>query len=213
MWWRRKRTRRADQLVCIEFVEVVTAYLEGALSPPDASRLEAVFDWGCSLAGDFLYEVAWFTFWAPWYPALDAIDLPDWPAHSLPARAQRPPALTDERDVHLSVRIERGVITNLLLLNHLIEGFADRRLRKIDPFVRKILGIGLYQILFLDRVGAHAAEFARLRNGTSISTVDVLFGVIRVYDRDFDRALYVRATDRRELLDRLSAALPASLAG
>ncbi len=37
----------------------------------DASRLEAVFDWGCSLAGDFLYDIAWFTFWAPWYPALD----------------------------------------------------------------------------------------------------------------------------------------------
>ena len=40
----------------------------------DASRLEAVFDWGCSIAGDFLYEVAWFTFWAPWYPALAAVD-------------------------------------------------------------------------------------------------------------------------------------------
>jgi len=40
----------------------------------DASRLEAVYDWGCSLAGDFLYEVAWFTFWAQWYPALEAID-------------------------------------------------------------------------------------------------------------------------------------------
>ncbi|MDX6667685.1 MAG: hypothetical protein QOK04_1065 [Solirubrobacteraceae bacterium] len=63
------------------------------------------------------------------------------------------------------------------------------------------------------KVAEHAAEFARLRNGTSISTVDVLFGVIRVYDKDFDRALYVRSTDRRELLDRLSAALPASFAG
>lgn len=41
----------------------------------DASRLEAVFDWGCSLAGDFLYEVAWLTFWAPWYPALEALDV------------------------------------------------------------------------------------------------------------------------------------------
>ena len=63
------------------------------------------------------------------------------------------------------------------------------------------------------KVAGHAEEFARLRNGTSISTVDVLFGVIRVYDKDFDRALYVRATDRRELLERLSAALPASIAG
>jgi hygromycin-B 4-O-kinase len=41
----------------------------------DASRLEAVFDWGCSLAGDFLYELAWMTFWAPWYPGLAAIDV------------------------------------------------------------------------------------------------------------------------------------------
>ncbi len=40
----------------------------------NASRLEAVFDWGCSLAGDFLYDIAWFTFWAPWYPALESID-------------------------------------------------------------------------------------------------------------------------------------------
>jgi hygromycin-B 4-O-kinase len=40
----------------------------------DASRLEAVFDWGCSVAGDFLYEVAWLTFWSPWYPALAALD-------------------------------------------------------------------------------------------------------------------------------------------
>lgn len=40
----------------------------------DASRLEAVFDWGCLASGDFIYEVAWFTFWAPWHPGLDAID-------------------------------------------------------------------------------------------------------------------------------------------
>lgn len=40
----------------------------------DASRIEAVFDWGCSMAGDFLYEVAWLTFWAPWDPPMEAID-------------------------------------------------------------------------------------------------------------------------------------------
>jgi aminoglycoside phosphotransferase (APT) family kinase protein len=40
----------------------------------DGSRLEAVFDWGCYGLGDFLYEVAWFTFWAPWHPGLAAID-------------------------------------------------------------------------------------------------------------------------------------------
>jgi aminoglycoside phosphotransferase (APT) family kinase protein len=41
----------------------------------DGSRLTAVFDWGCYSLGDFLYEVAWFTFWAPWHAGLAAIDV------------------------------------------------------------------------------------------------------------------------------------------
>jgi hygromycin-B 4-O-kinase len=41
----------------------------------DASHLEAVFDWGCLAYGDFVYEVAWFTFWAPWHPGLAAVDI------------------------------------------------------------------------------------------------------------------------------------------
>lgn len=39
----------------------------------DGSRLTAVFDWGCSVWGDFLYEIAWFTFWAPWHAGLAAV--------------------------------------------------------------------------------------------------------------------------------------------
>ena len=38
-------------------------------------RISAVFDWGCRLVGDFLYDLAWLTFYAPWYPGLGAIDL------------------------------------------------------------------------------------------------------------------------------------------
>ena len=37
-------------------------------------RITAVIDWGDSKYGDFLYDVAWFTFWAPWYRAWDGID-------------------------------------------------------------------------------------------------------------------------------------------
>lgn len=37
----------------------------------DGDRLTGVFDWGCSLYGDHLYELAWFEFWAPWLPNLD----------------------------------------------------------------------------------------------------------------------------------------------
>ena len=30
-------------------------------------RVSAVFDWGAALYGDFLWDVAWLTFWQPWY--------------------------------------------------------------------------------------------------------------------------------------------------
>lgn len=37
----------------------------------DGAKLSGVFDWGCSIYGDHLYELAWFEFWAPWLPQLD----------------------------------------------------------------------------------------------------------------------------------------------
>lgn len=38
------------------------------------NRLAAVIDWGSALFGDFLYDIAWFCFWSPWYPAWGGID-------------------------------------------------------------------------------------------------------------------------------------------
>ncbi len=40
----------------------------------DGGRVTAVFDWGCGMYGDFLYDVAWFSFWSPWYPSWQDID-------------------------------------------------------------------------------------------------------------------------------------------
>ena len=39
----------------------------------EQDRLTGVFDWGCSLYGDHLYELAWFEFWSEWHPALDIV--------------------------------------------------------------------------------------------------------------------------------------------
>jgi hygromycin-B 4-O-kinase len=41
----------------------------------DRTHLEAVFDWGCLAYGDFLYDVAWLTFWAPWHAGFTATDI------------------------------------------------------------------------------------------------------------------------------------------
>ena len=34
--------------------------------------VSAVLDWGNSLVGDSLYDVAWLVFWSPWHPGLDS---------------------------------------------------------------------------------------------------------------------------------------------
>ena len=34
-------------------------------------KISGVFDWGCSVYGDHLYDLAPFEFWAPWFPQLD----------------------------------------------------------------------------------------------------------------------------------------------
>jgi len=38
----------------------------------DAGRITGIFDWGCQRWGDHLYDLAWFEFWSPWHPNLDA---------------------------------------------------------------------------------------------------------------------------------------------
>ncbi|HKJ25601.1 MAG TPA: phosphotransferase [Myxococcota bacterium] len=35
-------------------------------------RIRGVFDWGCSLYGDFLYDLAWLEFWSPWHEGIAA---------------------------------------------------------------------------------------------------------------------------------------------
>ena len=37
----------------------------------EAGRVTGVFDWGCSIYGDFLYELATLAFWAPWHAEID----------------------------------------------------------------------------------------------------------------------------------------------
>jgi hygromycin-B 4-O-kinase len=40
-------------------------------------QVSGVIDWGCAIYGDFLYELAWFGFWWPWYPQWSGIGIVD----------------------------------------------------------------------------------------------------------------------------------------
>lgn len=60
----------------------------------------------------------------------------------------------------------------------------------------------------VETVAERAARFARGRRASAIATLDVLFAIFEVYDKAFDRALYIRGTSREELLERLAAGGP-----
>ena len=55
----------------------------------------------------------------------------------------------------------------------------------------------------LDEVSARASEFAKAREAETVGTADLLFAVLNVYGRLFDRVLYMRGTSREELAERL----------
>src|SRR5690606_20643606 len=40
----------------------------------EGDRITSVLDWGASLYGDFVYDVAWLAYFASWYPAWAGID-------------------------------------------------------------------------------------------------------------------------------------------
>ena len=60
----------------------------------------------------------------------------------------------DARDRAFAKQLAFGTVQRRLSLDHLI---AERTEGRLEPGVRAALQLGLYQLLFLDRVAAHAA--------------------------------------------------------
>ena len=55
----------------------------------------------------------------------------------------------------------------------------------------------------LDKVTRRAQELAGARSAETVGTPDLLFAVLDVYGKLFDRVLYMRGTSRDELAERL----------
>jgi hypothetical protein len=54
----------------------------------DARRVEAVLSWKCSVRGDFLFDAAWCSFWAPFHPGVAATDPLSGPLQDPAVRAE-----------------------------------------------------------------------------------------------------------------------------
>ena len=63
----------------------------------------------------------------------------------------------DPKDAALCHEIVLGVLRKKLFIDRNIEGLVSKPLKKLDLEILNSLRIGLYQLLFLDRIPAHAA--------------------------------------------------------
>ena len=62
-----------------------------------------------------------------------------------------------EKDIGLISEITYGVTTWKLTLDSIIKKYSKIRLKKISPWILNILRMGIYQIIFLDKIPKSAA--------------------------------------------------------
>ena len=63
----------------------------------------------------------------------------------------------DRREAALAARLTYGVLQNRALLDFYLGQFCSQSFDKLEPFIRDVLRLGAYQILYMDRVPDSAA--------------------------------------------------------
>jgi 16S rRNA (cytosine967-C5)-methyltransferase len=63
----------------------------------------------------------------------------------------------DERERALAMRLAYGAVQRRATLDHVIERLAGRPVERLEPLVLAALRLGTYQLVYADRVPAHAA--------------------------------------------------------
>ena len=92
----------------------------------------------------------------------------------------------DERDRALLTTLVYGVTERRVTLDYYIEKLADRPIEKIGARLVMLLRLGLYQLMYLDRIPPHAAVSETVRLGKSQGERAFLNGVLRGYIRQKD---------------------------
>jgi 16S rRNA (cytosine967-C5)-methyltransferase len=118
----------------------------------------------------------------------------------------------DPRDRALVQELVLGVLRRTRTLDAVIEEFSSRPLSRLHEDVRLILRIGLYQILFLDRIPPHAAVNEAVRMARDLAEAArgsdrFVNAVLRQLLRDRGRAMAAgRGAGRSDPVEALSVA-------
>lgn len=66
-------------------------------------------------------------------------------------------SVLSREDTGLVTELVYGTISRMLTLDYVLEDFVSKGTAKLQPWVRNLLRLSLYQIMYLDRIPSHAA--------------------------------------------------------
>ena len=103
----------------------------------------------------------------------------------------------DARDLALATRLAYGAVQRRATLDHVIETLSGRSLDRLEPAVVAALRLGIFQLVYLDRVPDHAAvgESVELAKAESRGGAGLVNAVLRRAARE--AAALVGALPRR----------------
>lgn len=84
-------------------------------------------------------------------------------------------------DRGLITELVYGVLENQIYIDYIIEQFSTYRIAKMNPYTLNLLRLGIYQLLFLDRIPGFAAvnETVNLSKKYCKKTTGFINGVLR----------------------------------
>jgi 16S rRNA (cytosine967-C5)-methyltransferase len=121
--------------------------------------------------------------------------------------ARESAALADARDRRLLSELAYGALRWKLRLEHVLERASGRELAKIDPALRPVLAVAALQLLFLDRVPAHAAvseavdEVRRRRGAAAAGFANAVLRKLAAAPRLDDWPVEERDAGRRRAIE------------
>lgn len=110
----------------------------------------------------------------------------------------------DRRDAGLCTQLSYGVIQNRMLIDWHLGQLCSVPVEKLEPGVRNSLRLGIYQMLFMDRIPVHAAVNESVELGRKYSRNPRSPGLINAVLRAFERAGQEGRGQPRELSIRYS---------
>ena len=107
------------------------------------------------------------------------------------------------RELALAARLVYGVLQNRALLDHYLDACCTQRFDSLEPFIRDVLRLGAYQILFMDRVPDSAAvdeSVELVKRKKRQRAAGMVNAVLRRLSREKNELPEIPAGDRAEYL-------------